>query len=73
MLAFCGPASSHVDSTGFRMYVPEEYATVFLKYGITTVVRLNKKMYDAKRFTKSGLKHHELFFIDGSCPTEAIV
>ncbi len=55
------------------MYVPEEYATVFLKYGITNVVRLNKKMYDAKRFTKSGLKHHELFFIDGSCPTEAIV
>lgn len=30
-------------------------------------------MYDAKRFTDVGFDHHDLFFVDGSTPTDAIV
>ena len=35
--------------------------------------RLNKKIYDSKRFKEAGFKHHELFFIDGTVPTLDIV
>lgn len=30
-------------------------------------------MYDAKRFTDDGLVHHELYFPDGSCPTDHLL
>lgn len=30
-------------------------------------------MYDAKRFTNAGFDHYDLFFADGSTPTDAIV
>lgn len=30
-------------------------------------------MYDAKRFTDMGFDHHDLFFVDGSTPNDAIV
>jgi len=36
-------------------------------------VRLNKKIYDAKRFTDAGFQHIDLFFIDGSTPSDSIV
>lgn len=32
------------------------------------VVRLNKKSYEPSRFTKFGIKHLELYFLDGSVP-----
>ena len=39
---------------------------------MTTIVRLNKKIYDAKRFTDAGFEHFDLFFNDGSTPSDAI-
>lgn len=30
-------------------------------------------MYDARRFTNAGFDHYDLFFADGSTPTDAIV
>lgn len=30
-------------------------------------------MYDRKRFLDGGFRHHELYFPDGSCPTEPIL
>jgi cell division cycle 14 len=36
------------------------------------VIRLNKKSYDADRFTKNGIKHKDLYFLDGSCPPDDI-
>ena len=38
-----------------------------------TLVRLNKKIYEAKRFTDAGFEHYDLFFIDGSTPSDNIV
>lgn len=34
------------------------------------VIRLNKKAYEGSRFTKNGIKHEEIYFLDGSTPTD---
>ncbi|KAJ3110520.1 Dual specificity protein phosphatase cdc14a [Phlyctochytrium bullatum] len=41
--------------------------------GVTTVVRLNNKIYDRKRFLDAGLEHVELYFPDGSTPPDGIL
>ena len=41
--------------------------------GINLVVRLNKPSYDKKIFEKNGINHRDLFFLDGSTPSEEIV
>ena len=41
--------------------------------GVTLVVRLNKPQYDKKKFTKNGIKHLDLYFLDGSTPPDHIV
>lgn len=58
---------------GYPLHAPEAYIPYFRKHNITTVIRLNKKMYDAKRFTETGFEHHDLFFVDGSTPNDSIV
>ena len=30
-------------------------------------------MYEAKRFSEAGFDHYDLFFVDGSIPSDAIV
>ena len=40
---------------------------------MTTIVRLNKRMYEARRFTDAGFEHKDLFFPDGSNPTDHIL
>ena len=40
---------------------------------MVAVVRLNKKFYDARRFTDHGIDHFDLFFVDGSVPSDMIV
>ena len=36
-------------------------------------MRLNKKIYDARRFIDAGFQHYDLFFIDGSTPSDSIL
>lgn len=72
-LAFSGPHPKSKIENGYPLHAPEAYFPYFRKHNITTIVRLNKKMYDAKRFTDSGFDHHDLFFVDGSTPNDAIV
>lgn len=33
------------------------------------MIRLNKKTYDENKFEKAGIKHFDIYFKDGSCPT----
>ncbi len=54
------------------MHAPEAYFTYFRKRNVTTIVRLNKKIYDAKRFTDANFEHYDLFFSDGSTPNDGI-
>lgn len=49
---------------------PDFYATLFKKLGVTMVVRLNNKEYNREEFIKRGIKHLDLFFQDGSCPSD---
>ncbi|KAK7933126.1 hypothetical protein WMY93_004022 [Mugilogobius chulae] len=72
-LAFSGPHPKTKIENGYPLHAPEAYIPYFRKHNITTIIRLNKKMYDARRFTDSGFEHHDLFFVDGSTPNDSIV
>jgi cell division cycle 14 len=37
---------------------------------VTHVIRLNEAKYDRQKFLKAGIKHTDLFFIDGSTPSD---
>uniref|UniRef100_A0A3Q1J4G8 protein-tyrosine-phosphatase n=1 Tax=Anabas testudineus TaxID=64144 RepID=A0A3Q1J4G8_ANATE len=72
-LAFSGPHPKSKIENGYPLHAPEAYIPYFRNHNITAIVRLNKKMYDARRFTDSGFEHHDLFFVDGSTPNDSIV
>ncbi|CAH1775565.1 unnamed protein product [Owenia fusiformis] len=72
-LAFCGPHPKSKIENGYPLHAPEAYFPYFRKHNVTTIVRLNKKLYDARRFTDAGFDHQDLFFIDGSTPSDNIV
>ncbi|CAI2733836.1 unnamed protein product [Schistosoma spindalis] len=72
-LAFCGPHSQTKIENGYPLHSPEAYFPYFRKRNVTTIIRLNKKVYDAKRFTNAGFAHYDLFFTDGSCPSDHIM
>ncbi|XP_029473657.1 dual specificity protein phosphatase CDC14A isoform X2 [Rhinatrema bivittatum] len=72
-LAFSGPHPKSKVENGYPLHAPEAYFPYFRKHNITTVIRLNKKIYDAKRFTDAGFEHWDLFFVDGSTPSDSIV
>ena len=73
MLAFASPSPSASDSDGYKVWTPEDYAPLFKSLGINAVVRLNNKTYEAERFTNNGIRHYDLYFLDGSVPSESII
>ncbi|KAI5645949.1 dual specificity phosphatase, catalytic domain-containing protein [Phthorimaea operculella] len=73
MLAFSGPHHRSGLNRGYPLHSPEHYHEYFRRHNVTTIVRLNKKSYDARQFTSHGFEHRELFFVDGSVPTDLIV
>ncbi|KAF1518349.1 Dual specificity protein phosphatase CDC14A, partial [Eudyptula minor] len=72
-LAFSGPHPKSKLENGYPLHAPEAYFPYFKKHNVTSVIRLNKKIYEAKRFTDAGFEHYDLFFIDGSTPSDSIV
>ncbi|XP_074789162.1 dual specificity protein phosphatase CDC14B isoform X1 [Athene noctua] len=72
-IAFSGPHSRSKIENGYPHHAPEAYFPYFRKHKVTTIIRLNKKLYDAKRFTDAGFEHFDLFFADGSTPGDTIV
>ncbi|CAF0908973.1 unnamed protein product [Rotaria sordida] len=72
LLAFSGPHAKSKIENGYPLHAPETYFSYFRKRNVTIIVRLNKKIYDSKRFTDSGFEHYDLFFSDGSTPSDAI-
>ena len=72
-LAFAGPYGERKNFGGWHTLTPEDYLEYFKKHNITSVVRLNKKMYDGQRFVDHGIQHHDLYFPDGTCPTDLIL
>lgn len=72
-IAFSGPSAKRTEFYGYRTLVPEDYWEVFSRWGVSAVIRLNKKVYEKRRFSDGGFRHHDMYFPDGSCPTEAIL
>lgn len=72
-LAFSGPHNKSKIENGYMLHAPEAYIPYFKEHNVSTVIRLNKRMYDAKRFTDAGIGHYDLFFVDGSTPTDTIL
>ncbi|XP_063769798.1 dual specificity protein phosphatase CDC14B isoform X2 [Pseudophryne corroboree] len=72
-LAFSGPHHKSKIENGYPHHAPEAYFPYFREHDVSTIIRLNKKMYDAKKFTDAGFDHHDLFFVDGGTPSDAIV
>eukprot|EP00750_Incisomonas_marina_P006097 INCI14320.4.p1 GENE.INCI14320.4~~INCI14320.4.p1 ORF type:complete len:441 (+),score=74.92 INCI14320.4:130-1452(+) len=69
--AFAGPQSSREAGLldGYSTLVPEFYHEYFRQRNVKTIIRLNKRYYDAKRFTKVGIDVVEIYFRDGGVPT----
>ena len=59
--------------SGFYLHAPAAYFDYFKTHNVSTIVRLNKKRYDAANFIEAGFDHKDLFFVDGSPPTLNIV
>ncbi|XP_006902258.1 PREDICTED: dual specificity protein phosphatase CDC14B [Elephantulus edwardii] len=72
-IAFCGPHTRTRLESGYHQHSPDTYIPYFKNHNVTTIIRLNKRMYDARHFTDAGINHHDLFFADGSTPTDDIV
>lgn len=72
-IAFCGPHPKSKIENGHPFHSPETYFPYFREHNVSTVVRLNKKIYDARRFADQGFDHKDLFFVDGSTPSDAIM
>ncbi|XP_043371127.1 dual specificity protein phosphatase CDC14B isoform X11 [Dermochelys coriacea] len=72
-VAFSGPHSRSKTENGYPHHAPEAYFPYFRRHKVTTIIRLNKRMYDAKRFSDAGFEHYDLFFADGSIPSDTIV
>jgi cell division cycle 14 len=70
--AFMGPVERR--EPGQRSgFTPEEYCDIFKTWNIKKVIRLNEAKYERKRFITNGVTHQDLFFVDGSNPTDDVV
>jgi cell division cycle 14 len=73
-VAFAGPQAERTASPGgYYTMRPDDYVPYFKKKGVQLVVRLNKAYYDARKFTDNGIEHMDLYYLDGSNPSDAIL
>ncbi|ETO34851.1 hypothetical protein RFI_02238 [Reticulomyxa filosa] len=72
-IAFAGPHYREIDDEGYPALTPDFYVPIWRKFNVGTIIRLNKKCYDKRVWTKLGFEHHDLYFIDGTTPSEEIV
>ncbi|KAM8838129.1 dual specificity protein phosphatase CDC14AB-like isoform 2-T2 [Synchiropus picturatus] len=72
VLAFSSPHSRNKVENGYPLHAPETYFPYFRHHNITAVVRLNRKLYEGRRFEDAGFEHHDLPFQDGGIPTDLI-
>ncbi|XP_030755868.1 dual specificity protein phosphatase CDC14C-like [Sitophilus oryzae] len=73
-IAFCGPQNrSRISNFGYPVHSPETYFAYFRRHKVRTVIRLNKKAYDANKFIQAGFDHRDLYFVDGGIPNDRIL
>ena len=73
-MAFAGPHDTRNASVeGYITLTPDDYIPYFQKKGVTLIMRLNKKYYDEERFKRCGIDVQDLYYLDGSTPSDAIL
>ncbi|ETO34620.1 hypothetical protein RFI_02472 [Reticulomyxa filosa] len=72
-IAFAGPNDSTTDEEGYPALTPHFYIPIWKKFGVTTVIRLNKICYDKGVWTQAGIEHFDLYFVDGTTPSDDII
>jgi cell division cycle 14 len=72
-IAFCGPHPKSKILNGYPLHAPEAYFKYYRRNNVQAIIRLNRKLYDASRFINAGFQHKDLFFTDGSTPSDAIM
>lgn len=74
LLAFSSPTTGFYNNQSFSN-TTEKYCSIFSKLGVSAVIRLNKATYqpevsNIQSFIDNGILHYDLYFPDGSCPSE---
>jgi protein-tyrosine phosphatase len=72
ILAMSSPVDEDEEIQQYRMSL-EDYAALLKKFGITAVIRLNRRTYDARVLKKCGINHYDLIFPDGSVPCDSTI
>jgi len=74
-LAFAGPSDTSLQDAeeGYCITSVDDLLPVFRLLGVTSVVRLNKKYYNERKFIAAGMAHLDLYFLDGSNPPDNIL
>jgi len=72
-VAFAGPHESKNYDEQFPTCVPEDYVPYFIEKKVGLVIRLNKKYYDENRFKSRRIDHIDLYYPDGTCPSDEIL
>jgi len=73
LLAFTGPASQSMWQGIEGRSTPESCIPTLKRLGVRLVVRLNSKEYNGDVFAANGIRHVDLIFPDGTCPSAEIV
>ncbi|KAM9720327.1 dual specificity protein phosphatase CDC14AB-like isoform 2-T2 [Menidia menidia] len=73
ILAFSSPHPRGKTENGDPLHTPEAYFEYFHQNDVVAVVRLNRKLYDSRKFEDAGFEHHDLFFLDGTTPSDLII
>lgn len=69
-IAFASPSQTLAEQRdGTINYTCKQVLDYFVTHGVQLVVRLNSFLYDRAIFEDRGIKHIDLVFDDGTCPT----
>lgn len=72
-IAFAGPQATKEAVEDYYTLTPDDYIPYFKKKNVTLVVRFNKKYYDSRIFTRNGIDHADLYYLDGTNPPDHIL
>ena len=73
ILAFSCPNDNSANNDLYQVLSVKDYCEMFVKENVGTVIRLNNRTYDEEQFKESRIKHFDLYFPDGSCPSMEII
>jgi cell division cycle 14 len=72
-IAMCSPTTVAKRSDVAITHTPDYYIPYFKRNNVTAIVRLNNAEYDRQSFISEGIKHFDMYFIDGTAPPVTIV